>query len=181
MFLSLVDLLEEKSFNSITVDNILRNSRISRGTFYRYVSDKKSLLIFGVSHYINEVIMEMGLPDPDNRESLKRIIELFISTLEKRERIFRIVLGPNAPPSVEKYISKRINHYLKFCIYRNVPGDSYFFSRNYLSIMTTNVIIGMLKEWPTLSKVQKEKMTDYFHHFSRDGLTGLISNDPSNF
>jgi len=50
-------LFEEKSFNKITITEILDRAYVSRGTFYKYFSDKYELLNLYYGHAINTTIL----------------------------------------------------------------------------------------------------------------------------
>jgi len=48
---ALVSLIAERSYNVITVSDIVARAKINRATFYRYYEDKDDLFVKAVSNY----------------------------------------------------------------------------------------------------------------------------------
>ena len=179
LFQSLVELMRDKPFESIIVDEITEKSMLSRGTFYRYVADKNDLLSFGISYYSGEAIKEMGIPESWESGSIFRIINVFFHYLEKRKRMLESLLGPHAPAFVHQQIMEIVVNYIKNCIFYVYSEKSVPFAQQFLSSLIAKIIMGSIKEWPTLSLKQRDYMVKCFCNFVSQGLSGFVNLHPT--
>lgn len=175
MFQALVELIRDKPFESITVEEIIEKAMISRVTFYRHVSNKNQLLSFGVSYYANEAIDAMGTLQSWDLESIHNVIDTFFIYLDKRDKLLMPLMGPNAPESVKRQFSLIIDNYLHNCVFYNMKGVTFFTSRRFLVSITRNIIMSFILKWPSLSAMQREKRINCFYKFIFNGINGLVS------
>jgi AcrR family transcriptional regulator len=78
---SFIELLEEKDFSEITVQNILDRAMINRKTFYRYYKDKYDLAQQIIASFTDELIARF----------MERQLKSYTSTLELAERTYQIL------------------------------------------------------------------------------------------
>lgn len=92
---ALVELMLEKHFESITVQDILDRADVGRSTFYAHYTDKESLLISQIEHVIRE--MEAYTAEADGRHhGLLPSLELFRHVKEQRRLMRAFVWGRGA-------------------------------------------------------------------------------------
>jgi AcrR family transcriptional regulator len=66
---ALIDLIEEKGFDAVTVGDIAERAMVNRTTFYRHYQDKYALVTGIFEEAINQMFREIG-PLPENVEGL---------------------------------------------------------------------------------------------------------------
>ena len=92
---ALVELMLEKNFESITVQDILNRADIGRSTFYAHYTDKESLLISQIENVIHE--MEQHAAEANRGDaSLLPSLELFRHVKDQRRLMQALVGGRGA-------------------------------------------------------------------------------------
>ncbi len=66
---ALIDLIEEKGFDAVTVGDIAERAMVYRATFYRHYQDKYALVTGVFEEAVNQMFREIG-PLPENLEDL---------------------------------------------------------------------------------------------------------------
>src|SRR5215468_6486890 len=66
---ALIDLIEEKGFDAVTVGDIAERAMVNRTTFYRHYPDKYALVTGIFEEAVNQMFHEIG-PLPGNLEGL---------------------------------------------------------------------------------------------------------------
>jgi AcrR family transcriptional regulator len=136
---SFIDLLNMKSFDSLTVNEISNKAMINRATFYRHFDDKYDLLMEILQESMEEMMRNVGSIEenmyifsnhPDfsgttdsllykNVEFLSSFFEYF----EKNRKVFKPLLGENG----SIWFSSEMNKYLsKFWISRIKSEEKYY-------------------------------------------------------
>jgi AcrR family transcriptional regulator len=136
---SFIDLLNMKSFDSLTVNEISNKAMINRATFYRHFDDKYDLLMEILQESMEEMMRNVGSIEenmyifsshPDfsgttdsllykNVEFLSSFFEYF----EKNRKVFKPLLGENG----SIWLSSEMNKYLsKFWISRIKSEEKYY-------------------------------------------------------
>jgi len=77
---TMMGLLEQKSFQKITINDICQNAMVSRSTFYFYFEDKYQLLLFCLQ--IERERLEMSMKKKEPRE----FIHSMLSIIKEREK-----------------------------------------------------------------------------------------------
>src|SRR6266567_4716760 len=72
---ALTDLLAEKSFHSINVQDVVDRATVNRATFYAHFTDKYALLDYVVGDWFREELSSAGLGSTQfNESNLRRMI-----------------------------------------------------------------------------------------------------------
>lgn len=118
---ALVELMLEKRFESITVQDILDRADVGRSTFYAHYTDKESLLLSQIERIIRE--MEEYASDTDGtHRGVLPSLELFRHMKEQRRLMQAFIWGKGLEILMEDFqgrISKIINQNL-----RSMLGDA---------------------------------------------------------
>ena len=79
-----LDEFAERTFNEAKLSNIIRASKIPRGSFYQYFEDKKDLykFLFDIIAQRKIVYMADLLPNPENMSFMKLFEELYMRGLK---------------------------------------------------------------------------------------------------
>ncbi|HEV2583302.1 MAG TPA: TetR/AcrR family transcriptional regulator [Ktedonobacteraceae bacterium] len=108
---ALIDLIEEKGFDAVTVGDIAERAMVNRTTFYRHYPDKYALVTGIFEDAVNQMFREIG-PLPKNLEGLlsseskldARAVQSYIESqlaawsaffehVARHARLYRVMLG----------------------------------------------------------------------------------------
>jgi len=98
---ALVELILEKGFNSLTVNEIVKRADISRSTFYLHYQTKEELLLDSVDQVINDLAEQVAeLPIKgyektgvnDVASAIKTPLEIVFEEAAKSARLYQVVL-----------------------------------------------------------------------------------------
>lgn len=140
-----IELLLEKDFNKITIQNILDNALINRSTFYKYYSDKYDL----AEQLINEVVEKAAIFIDERFKNLKddevfSIIDKSYSYLYKEKNLIIALWGIKTDTlhlydDLENLLKENYMRYLKTNnIYENSSLIEYY-STLYASLVLSTV------------------------------------------
>ena len=96
---ALIELIEERSFDAITVGEIAERAMMSRAAFYRYYQDKYDLVEQIFEETMQALIRDLGSPPHDFQEYVdiqQRVSEFWVKFFEhfaEYERLYRVLLG----------------------------------------------------------------------------------------
>ncbi len=97
---AMLDLLKEKDFENITVNELCERALVGRGTFYKHFADKYEFFSFILNemfeHFMAEA--EENTDESDPRSYYNAFFEAFIQFIEKNNQLF-------GPPSSNSMIS----------------------------------------------------------------------------
>jgi AcrR family transcriptional regulator len=95
-----LDCFSEQGFESATYDDLIRRSRVSRGSFYWYFPSKEALyeavLDFCVTGYVERLEAAWALTDPDE-PVIMRLFAAVLADFNAHRAHYRLLLRP--PPS----------------------------------------------------------------------------------
>src|SRR5258708_3866180 len=108
---ALIDLIEEKGFDAVTVGDIAERAMVNRTTFYRHYADKYALVTGIFEEAVNQMFREIG-PLPENLEGLlssesefdAKAVQSYIDSqlaawsaffehIARHARLYRVMLG----------------------------------------------------------------------------------------
>ncbi|MFJ7919871.1 TetR/AcrR family transcriptional regulator [Lysinibacillus fusiformis] len=153
---ALVDLIEEKGFESITVKDITTKAKINRGTFYAHYQDKFDLM----NSYQREIMVEMSSIAQENLPNLiadfntnnakfqsMDIAVLIFTFLDQNRRFMKAVLGNNGDLSFQT----KLKDFMWKTLFES--ADSLFKPENllvpaeYLASYIASAHIGVVQQW----------------------------------
>lgn len=154
---ALVELIEEKGFEAVTVKDITTTAKINRGTFYAHYQDKFDLMtkcqeeiMQEMSHIVKqhfpEVIVELG-----NNSSPITPLTIAVSIIEylnENSGFMKAVLGPNGDLSFQT----RLKDFMWKTLFENnsnalIKEDNLLVPGQYLASYIASAHIGVIQEW----------------------------------
>ena len=104
-----ISLMEEKSFDDISVQELCDLALIRRTTFYKHFSDKYEYLDFFIQNIRNELVQEnLPLNGASQEEYYKITSEKIIEWFKKNEVIVRRVLQSNGKSLLKQMVEELI-------------------------------------------------------------------------
>ncbi|MGG0175386.1 TetR/AcrR family transcriptional regulator [Gottfriedia acidiceleris] len=150
-----VELLNEKSFEEITVNDLSKRADINRGTFYLHYRDKFELL----EKYENEIISSMveyisGFKDfyptdlikADKIEPPLFIVKLF-EFIGENATFIKVALGPQANPSFQNKLKKVFIDRITKNTENKFEKEKLDIPFEYLLVFITSNYIGCIQHW----------------------------------
>lgn len=163
---ALVDLIEEKSFEAITVKDITNKAGINRGTFYAHYQDKCDLIV----QYEDEIIHELAEiaklsiqdfiaePDLDSIDALPLAVTLF-ECLNKNGEFLKAVLGPKGDLSFQT----RLKEFMWHTLFNGGTEEAVFDKQKllvpgeYLAAYIASAHMGVIQQWLDTGKKESPK------------------------
>lgn len=139
------ELLAEKDFNQITINEIADRADVSRGTVYLHYIDKFDLLDKCMDNYFNK-LFETCMPlDGTNRLPSKYLIIHAFEYLEQHASIYTALLNNKGVPAFRKRMSAAIQESLGELV--DSSGINQEMSREVLIQFLSSAIVGVLEWW----------------------------------
>lgn len=147
---ALLDLIVERSYEEISVQDIVDRANVGRSTFYVHFLDKRELLLTGVDGMQELLAQQSGAPDP-TAPPIQRLLRFSLPLLQHVQqnlRFCRALLGPHSgaivAPRVERLLTELVRAELAACLSRGatpaVPLDA-------VIQYTVSAFLGMLQWW----------------------------------
>ncbi|PKG22627.1 TetR/AcrR family transcriptional regulator [Niallia nealsonii] len=154
---ALIELIDEKGFEAITVKDITTRAKINRGTFYAHYQDKFDLM----TKCEEEIMLEMSRIVKQNFPSVIDSLEMDSPTvppfpltvslfeyLNKNSDIMKAVLGPKGDLSFQT----RLKEFMWETLYGNNPNsmvkeENFLVPAQYLASYMGTAKIGVIQQW----------------------------------
>jgi hypothetical protein len=150
-----VELLNEKSFEEITINDLTQRADINRGTFYLHYKDKFDLL----EKYENEIISSMveyisgfkdynptDLINPEKIEPPLFLVKLF-EFIAQNSAFIKVVLGPQANPSFQNKLKEVFIDIITKNTENKFEKEKLVVPVGYLLVFATSNYIGCIQHW----------------------------------
>lgn len=154
---ALVELIEEKGFEAITVKDITTRAKINRRTFYSHYQDKYDLMTKCEEEIMLEIsrIAKQNYPaviasletDSPNLKPFQLAVLLF-EYLNENNRFMKAVLGPKGDLSFQT----RLKDFMWKTVFGNeskalIKEDGLLVPAQYLSSYIASAHIGVIQQW----------------------------------
>ncbi len=177
---ALVELIEEKGFESVTVKDITTKANINRGTFYTHYQDKFDLMtkcqeeiMYEMSNIAKqrfpEVIADLGSnPSPTAPFTL---ITSILEFLNENSEFMKAVLSPKGDLSFQT----KLKDFMWKTLFEDtneglVNKDNLLVPSQYLASYMASAHIGVIQQW--LNNGQKETPEEIAHILSTIAIHG---------
>ena len=171
---SLVHLVEEREFTSITVGDIAANAMVNRATFYRHYEGKTDLLERGTAEIVKELaekirpVKPAGTANRQDFDAAKQGLLLILDHVAEHSEFYRIMLGSAAGSTLRGTIQDLIDDFLLRKIEAVNEGVSGPESRHLVPDAVTartvsSVIVGLISWWiDERTPVAKDQLVEYY-------------------
>ena len=157
---ALLDLLMEKKFNDITIQEITDTANVGRATFYLHYRNKEECLVQLLTGGFDSLVAEIDqMTDKKNRDFVEVLEKVFQYTCKNRKLYFALLSDnpkANIMGDVQNYIREKMIKSIP------IPQDIDPVLREAISVNLTGSLIAMvlwlLKEEPQLTPRQAARM-----------------------
>jgi AcrR family transcriptional regulator len=170
-------LIQEKSIDDVTVQNVLNRAHVGRSTFYLHFSDKNDLLLSQLEHFLETMSMALSM----RQEASNRVAAVaeFFAHVGKQKKIYRSLAKSGRLNDffdlAQGYFSRGIERRL---LESKRLGE---FPRGELSALASALagsLLSLLKWW--ISHAAKKSPSDMDELFHRMVWSGVQYNSAKN-
>jgi AcrR family transcriptional regulator len=170
---ALVELMQEKPFDSITVQDVLDRANVGRSTFYSHFSDKEDLQISDADEFFEGISMALSAHG-DKSERVFPVQEFFQHVFEARQFISALMSSGKMQDNMElaeahfaRGIERRLNEIPRAS---SIPAAE----RSLMAAAHAGALISLLRWW--LDKGMKEPAEEIDKLFHRMVWNGVGTN-----
>lgn len=112
---SFLKLLNEKSFDEISISEICDNADVHRATFYKHFNDKTEFLNFCVYQLLSEINLSdvLVFPTPENvKESCMSFVKVLFTFIDKNRVLFSAIFSDKHSLSFDTTLIDVINDFV---------------------------------------------------------------------
>ncbi|SFL35502.1 transcriptional regulator, TetR family [Gracilibacillus orientalis] len=163
---SLIQLMNEKTFSSITVKEVCSRADINRSTFYTHFTDVLDLLYSIEAEIIEEMNKSLNAFNFAKEEESIQMTEKLLEYIKERKEIFEALLENNTGTSFEK----RVMDIARRCV-MNRALTANIDAASYLSTFMVSGAINVIKDWLFNDQKQSPKqMAELISQFTNKGI-----------
>ena len=165
----LIQLMEQKDIQDISVKELSDLVDINRGTFYLHYSD-----IYDMLHKIEDelfmefnAILDRDLTEEGHNDSVVTTLQDIFSFLEKHRDIARVMLGPHGDLTFTNHLKDLVKNRMQHTLTAYARTDYY----EYYSPFIISGFIGVIETWLQQPDPQSPKeMAKICSHMLTDGM-----------
>ncbi|WP_414055684.1 TetR/AcrR family transcriptional regulator [Macrococcus equi] len=177
---ALLELMLEKSFDNITVNDIANSADINRGTFYLHYVDKFELLESIENEMLQRFIelqQSMDLSAVIHEDDLFQevFIKKVMSILKEDKLFFKVMLHPNLNTTFEYKFRKMIqSNFERMIDLEEIEGIPF----NYYFTFVSSAQMGVIKQWvKTDMQESPEDIAKYAYEMAYNGPLRLLQQE----
>ena len=180
---SFLQLLLEKNFQNITINDITEKSKINRSTFYRHYLDKYDLLDKIENEVVENINNNYSLEIPkmffqndiDDFEKFSNRALILFDLVHKNLEVISILFSNNTQTTLKvkllKLVKKNINYATE-----NLPELKKIENKDMLIAYASATIIGLLEYWIEHKEKTPKEIFNFWSKLLRGALRELVTN-----
>lgn len=166
---SLIELILEKGYETITVQDIIDRANVGRSTFYSHFQDKEHLLLSGAD-MLGEVFEEFRARPGAGETNWDLSLALF-KHAEEQQQAFKALLGKQVGRLVLDRIEEALTLYLKEHFQRLFPGKGQDPPLDLVLRFVVSGFLGLLTWWLDEDlPYPAERMNDYYRELTEHAI-----------
>lgn len=172
---ALVELIMEKGYEAITIQDILDRANVGRSTFYENFYDKDDLLLSGFEHLRDDFEQYLAVQVINDESPWQLSLSMFRHAQEHRQ-LYQAMAGKQggnmAVGHIQKYLTLYLHDHLKKLLTqrnKSMPADI-------LTQFIVSAFIGLLTWWlDNESAYTAEQMNAFFRQLVEPGFGATLS------
>ncbi len=139
---ALLELLENRALEKITVTDVCTTADVNRSTFYGYYQDIGQLLVEIEDDVLNQLPLSPNSPIAYSDQRFLATLQSFFQYVYENEKLFRVLILQRDSSSFNQRLVNSV------MVKYQMPGkrESELLER-YACVYCVNGVIGMMKEW----------------------------------
>jgi AcrR family transcriptional regulator len=175
---ALLDLIVERGYEDITVQDIADRANVGRSTFYAHFLDKRELLLSGVNG-LHELLLHERAQLAESHSPQDRLLGFSLPLLQHVQsnlRFCRALLGPRSGAIVEPYVQRVLADLVRTEIVAQIPaGTKLTMPIDTIVQYTASAFLGLLRWWmdqPT--PCVAEELDRHFQALTMPGIAAAL-------
>ena len=174
LYMALVDLMREKTFEEIKVSEICSRALVNRSTFYAHYEDKYEFLVDFLDTFKDSLTSYLDTNDNNlnTKEYYMEMLKLLLTHIEDKKNIYSAIMVNNRNGVMMDIISDVVNKDIKKRVQESglnkgtIPVD--IVAKFYIGAITN---VGI--EWITDNKYSKEDILNYLEKLLPNNIDTL--------
>jgi AcrR family transcriptional regulator len=172
---ALLDLIIEKSYEDVTIQDIIDRANVGRSTFYSHFYDKEQLLL-GCIGWLRQSLTEQraASPETDGSAGFRFGFSLaMLKHVQANERLYRATVGRDSGTLVLHHVQRMIAELAEEEMAR--LNQSWMLPRQVLLAYIVHTYMALLQWWIEHDSARSaEEIDEQFHRLAFKGLDGLL-------
>lgn len=176
LYMALVDLMREKTFEEIKVSEICSRALVNRSTFYAHYEDKYEFLVDFLDTFKDSLTSYLDTNDNNlnTKEYYMEMLKLLLTHIEDKKNIYSAIMVNNRNGVMMDIISDVVNKDIKKRVQESglnkgtIPVD--IVAKFYIGAITN---VGI--EWITDNKYSKEDILNYLEKLLPNNIDTLLN------
>ncbi len=163
---SLMSLMQERSFEKISINDICERAMVHRATFYNHFDDKQSLFNFALDEIEEEMFLstiEKGEYN-SSKEMYLSLLKNVFDYIDKNRDKFKLIIENNSGKLIS-IISDTMKRSVRYFISKNEQQHEYVVPLNIIIDFFMGGIAFLCLDWIKLGTYSKEELLKFFEIF----------------
>ena len=170
---ALIDLIVEKGYEKITVQDIIDRANVGRTTFYFHFEDKQDLLLSGFEK-LNEVFENFRSESSPEKSVWDFSLALFMHAEEQRQA-FKALFGKQAGTVMLSHFQQAMIAYLKEGFQASFPKKKQPVPLDVFIQYLFSAFLGLLTWWlDNDSPYSAEQMNDFYRQLVQPSVDAIM-------
>lgn len=139
---AMLELMEKRPLEKISVTDICENADVNRSTFYAYYEDVGQLLTEIENDVLNQLPVTPDTIEDYSNDTFLSMLEAFFEYVRENERLFRILIIQRDSSS---FHLKLLNTVMEK--YRDPSNQNSILPSRYAYLFCLSGVMGIMKEW----------------------------------
>lgn len=183
LWTALLELIEERGYDELSVMDITERAKVNRTTFYRHYEDKDDLFRQGCVDLCDSIIAEMRLISKLELDTdlswLPRYVRRMFECIDADRRVFGVLCGPKSNPEFLRIMEDKVSAFMmnerlnSWALLSSRVGDQEVAELFAYSI--TSLLIGLSMRWlRSPSPVSVDRVSEIYSTIVVGGIAELL-------
>jgi AcrR family transcriptional regulator len=174
----LLELILEKGFDSVTVQDVIDRANVGRSTFYAHFQDKDDLLLSGFEHLLTEFEKYLMSDEMMNGSPWGLTLSMFQHAQQQRQ-LYKALAGKQgshiALNRIQKYLYTYLHTHLDVHLQQTLSKTKKSMPPEILAHYLASSFISLLTWWlDNDSSYSAEQMNEYYRQLVHPGVDALM-------
>ena len=177
---ALIDLIDQKGLDQVSVSDLCQQANINRSTFYLHYKNMEDLLLSVEADFIREItdaIQDLETEDLIyNSQALTQLFTRILESIEKNSDLIITLMSPTTSPrtrlTIEQAIENIIIDRMNTAIISEATQEELSVSKTYIAVTISSLFTGIVAEW--LLSGKKESPQDLGQFISEIATQPMI-------